>query len=309
MHRNAKLTPAGRRILVDRIASGRPAAHVAAEMGVARKTGYKWWRRWLAEGRGRPAGPIEPAAALSHPRAGSGRAQDRAAATAPQARPHAHRLAAGPGQLHRVSRALPAPPQPPRLARPPDRTGHPTLVRAPLAWKPAPHRRQEAGPHPPRRRLARARPRPRRPWGPQPRRLRLHPLRRRRPLPCRLQRGSGRRARGHRGRVLAARAQLVRRARRQRPGRAHRQRFVLPQRRLRLRLPGRRRPAIAAPAPTGRRPTARSNASTAPSSRSGPTSASTAARRPAPPRLPAGCISTIITAATPPSAATRRSTV
>ena len=37
MHRNAKLTPAGRRILVDRIASGRPAAHVAAEMGVARK--------------------------------------------------------------------------------------------------------------------------------------------------------------------------------------------------------------------------------------------------------------------------------
>ena len=50
MHRNAKLTPAGRRILVDRIASGRPAAHVAAEMGVARKTGYKWWRRWLAEG-------------------------------------------------------------------------------------------------------------------------------------------------------------------------------------------------------------------------------------------------------------------
>ena len=67
--------------------------------------------------------------------------------------------------------------------------------------------------------------------------------------------------------------------------------------------------AIAAPAPTGGRPTARSNASTAPSSRSGPTSASTAARRPAPPRLPAGCISTIITAATPPSAATRRSTV
>ena len=38
MHRNAKLTPAGRRILVERIQSGRPAAHVAAEMGVARKT-------------------------------------------------------------------------------------------------------------------------------------------------------------------------------------------------------------------------------------------------------------------------------
>ena len=50
MHPNAKLTPAGRRILVERIASGRPAAHVAAEMGVARKTAYKWWCRWLAEG-------------------------------------------------------------------------------------------------------------------------------------------------------------------------------------------------------------------------------------------------------------------
>ena len=58
----------------------------------------RYWLGWRSK----------PAAALSHPRAGSGRAQDRAAATAPQARPHAHRLAAGPGQLDRVSRALPA---------------------------------------------------------------------------------------------------------------------------------------------------------------------------------------------------------
>ena len=50
MHPSAKLTPAGRRILVERIASGRPAAHVATEMGVARKTASKWWQRWLAEG-------------------------------------------------------------------------------------------------------------------------------------------------------------------------------------------------------------------------------------------------------------------
>lgn len=50
MHGNAKLTPAGRRILVERIAAGRPAAQVAAEMGVARQTAYKWWRRWLVEG-------------------------------------------------------------------------------------------------------------------------------------------------------------------------------------------------------------------------------------------------------------------
>jgi transposase InsO family protein len=50
MHANAKLTPAGRRLLVERIASGRPAAHVAAEMGVARNTAYKWWHRWQSEG-------------------------------------------------------------------------------------------------------------------------------------------------------------------------------------------------------------------------------------------------------------------
>jgi transposase InsO family protein len=50
LHRNAKLTPAGRLLLVQRIAVGRPVAHVAAEMGVSRQTAYRWWRRWRAEG-------------------------------------------------------------------------------------------------------------------------------------------------------------------------------------------------------------------------------------------------------------------
>jgi transposase InsO family protein len=50
LHPNAKLAPAGRELLVRRIVSGRPVAHVAAEMGVSRQTAYRWWRRWLTEG-------------------------------------------------------------------------------------------------------------------------------------------------------------------------------------------------------------------------------------------------------------------
>ncbi|MFE5052043.1 IS481 family transposase [Streptomyces sp. NPDC056637] len=49
-HRNARLTLHGRRILVDRVRSGRPIAHVAKEMGISRPTAYKWVRRWRAEG-------------------------------------------------------------------------------------------------------------------------------------------------------------------------------------------------------------------------------------------------------------------
>jgi transposase InsO family protein len=50
LHGNARLTPVGRLTLVMRIESGRPVAHVAAEMGISRPTAYKWWRRWQSEG-------------------------------------------------------------------------------------------------------------------------------------------------------------------------------------------------------------------------------------------------------------------
>ena len=49
-HPKAALTPAGRLILVRRIARGRPVAHVADEMGISRATAYKWWLRYLDEG-------------------------------------------------------------------------------------------------------------------------------------------------------------------------------------------------------------------------------------------------------------------
>jgi transposase InsO family protein len=50
-HRNARLTPSGRRLLVERIeVHGWPVAHAADSMGVSRATAYKWVRRWRAEG-------------------------------------------------------------------------------------------------------------------------------------------------------------------------------------------------------------------------------------------------------------------
>ena len=48
-----QLSVYGRWLLVQRVMSGRPVAHVAAELGISRATGYKWWRRWRDEG---PAG-------------------------------------------------------------------------------------------------------------------------------------------------------------------------------------------------------------------------------------------------------------
>lgn len=49
-HRNARLTPAGRRMMIERIEAGTPQAHVAVQMGLSRATVHKWWRRWQAEG-------------------------------------------------------------------------------------------------------------------------------------------------------------------------------------------------------------------------------------------------------------------
>ena len=50
-HRNARLTVHGRRLLIERVVTGRrPVAHVVKELGCSRATGYKWLARWRAEG-------------------------------------------------------------------------------------------------------------------------------------------------------------------------------------------------------------------------------------------------------------------
>lgn len=48
-HRNARLTVLGRRLLIARVCSGRPVAHVVAEVGISRATAHKWLRRWRTE--------------------------------------------------------------------------------------------------------------------------------------------------------------------------------------------------------------------------------------------------------------------
>jgi transposase InsO family protein len=64
-HANARLTPAGRLLLCQRIAAGRPVAHVAAELGISRTCAYRWWARWREAG---PAGLGDrPSCAHHHP--------------------------------------------------------------------------------------------------------------------------------------------------------------------------------------------------------------------------------------------------
>ena len=50
VHRNARLAPAGRLILVQRVLSGRPVAHVAKELGVSRQCAHRWVSRFRQGG-------------------------------------------------------------------------------------------------------------------------------------------------------------------------------------------------------------------------------------------------------------------
>jgi transposase InsO family protein len=49
-HPNARLTPFGRMLLVERVLAGHRVADVAAQLGCSRATAYKWLTRWRAEG-------------------------------------------------------------------------------------------------------------------------------------------------------------------------------------------------------------------------------------------------------------------
>ena len=49
-HVRSRLSPYSRLLLCQRIAAGRPVAHVAAEMGVSRQTAHQWIGRFATEG-------------------------------------------------------------------------------------------------------------------------------------------------------------------------------------------------------------------------------------------------------------------
>ena len=50
-HRNARTNEFARRLIVERVAAGWPAAHVAEQLGVSRATVYKWVRRYAEGGQ------------------------------------------------------------------------------------------------------------------------------------------------------------------------------------------------------------------------------------------------------------------
>ncbi len=219
MHGNAPMTPRGRMIMIERIAAGRPIAHVAAEMGVSRKTADKWWRRWLAEGED----GLEDRSSRPHrcPHQTPARMEDRIVRIRQRRKLGPARIATIVGvpasTVHRVlcrhgmNRA--------RVDGPPDRPSDPPDPHRP-AGRARAHRCEETREDPARWRLADAGPRERRASPLHPRRLRLCALRDRRAQPPRLQRDTSQRTRTDLRRLLGTRPRLLRRSqhhRRRRP--------------------------------------------------------------------------------------------
>lgn len=63
VHKNAKLAPAGRALLVQRVVAGERRAVVAQALGVSERTAGKWLRRWRLEG---PAGLVDRSSRPRH---------------------------------------------------------------------------------------------------------------------------------------------------------------------------------------------------------------------------------------------------
>ena len=115
VHKNARLTPRGREVLISRLKRGEHPQDVSAAMGVSVGTVYKWRRRYRAEGL---AGLLDRS---SRPKASPNRTPDVIEAKVIALRKerriyplHRRRSRRFPG--HR--RTDPDPPRPQPLARP-----------------------------------------------------------------------------------------------------------------------------------------------------------------------------------------------
>jgi transposase InsO family protein len=90
-HANARLTPRGRLILVERIARGWPVSRAARAAGISRQTGSKWWNRYRRQGR---SGLADRRSTVRHQARALGRARvDELCRLRRQLRVGPHRLA------------------------------------------------------------------------------------------------------------------------------------------------------------------------------------------------------------------------
>ena len=165
-HANARTNLFARRLMVERVAAGWPAAHVAEQLGVSRATVHKWVRRH-AEGGDAGAGRSLVAAAFGCRPGPPTQVEKRVLAARRRRKRGAVVLAAELGLnpstvgriLARHRRAAPGRDRPDHRRTRPLVAAQREPLRTPHAGRDDPRRRQETRQDPGRRRLAAARPR------------------------------------------------------------------------------------------------------------------------------------------------------
>ena len=109
-HANARLTAAGRLVLCQRIAAGRPVAHIAGEMGISRTCADRWWSRYQQGGQ---AGLVDrPSCAHRHPRRIPPDLEGPVLELRQTRKPGPDRPAGRAARLDRLPGAVPAPAEP-----------------------------------------------------------------------------------------------------------------------------------------------------------------------------------------------------
>ena len=127
-HANARLTPAGRREMVQRSEAGTTQTEVARQMHLSRGTVAKWWGRWCTEGEVGLADCFSQAAvSLPDAHAGCGHRASLSAAPEHPPRPgvtvSAHGSSAGGGVAYPQAQRL----EPAVVDGPAHRAGDPQL--------------------------------------------------------------------------------------------------------------------------------------------------------------------------------------